>query len=210
MNNLKTKLSLERSSPNIFDFNHISKDLSEDIEKHLKDFYKFYHKKWWCYNKAFKNYKRKSLSLTILSAGSIISGAAAGGVTLNPIIIGVLTSIGVISKVLSNFKKYDKKVESTRYAPTTYKKVLDELRMYLRGGNQMYNHEDFVKSMKIIDDVIVDNFPEVKAYWGKKYLNRFGKRGKKTNNCFHSCYFLNSFFTSEITTIPKTPLHLFQ
>ena len=121
----------------IFNFNHISKDLSVELEQTLKEFYKFYHKKWWCYNKAFKRCKRKSLSLTILSAGSIISGAAAG-VTLNPIIIVVLTSIGVIAKVLSNFKKYDKKVESTRYAATTYKKVLDELRMYLRGGKQIY------------------------------------------------------------------------
>ena len=144
MNNLKRKLSVNRSSPNIFDFNHISKELSEDIEKTLKNFYKFYHKKWWCYNKAFKSNKRKSISLTILSAGSIISGAAAGGITLNPIILGVLTSLGVISKVLPNFKKYDKKVESTRYASTTYKKVLDALRMYLRRANQMYNHEDFV------------------------------------------------------------------
>ena len=144
MNNLKRKLSVNRSSPNIFDFNHISKDLSEDIEKTLKNFYKFYHKKWWCYNKAFKSNKRKSISLTILSAGSIISGAAAGGITLNPIILGVLTSLGVISKVLPKFKKYDKKVESTRYASTTYKKVLDALRMYLRRRNQMYNHEDFV------------------------------------------------------------------
>ena len=144
MNNLKRKLSVNRSSPNIFDFNHISKELSEDIEKTLKNFYKFYHKKWWCYNKAFKSNKRKSISLTILSAGSIISGAAAGGITLNPIILGVLTSLGVISKVLPNFKKYDKKVESTRYASTTYKKVLDALRMYLCRGNQMYNHEDFV------------------------------------------------------------------
>ena len=175
--NLKRKLSLKTTkvSLNIFDLNHISKDLSEKIEKTLKEFYKFYYKKWWCYNKAFKRYKRKSLSLTILSAGSIISGAAAGGISLNLIILEVLTSVGVISKVLSNFKKYDKKVESTRYASTTYKKFLDELRMYLRGGKLMYNHEDFVKSMKIIDDVIVDNCPEVEAYWGKKYLNRFGK-----------------------------------
>ena len=150
---------------NIFNFNHISKDLPEEVEQTLKEFYKFYHKKWWCYERAFKRYKRKSLSLSLLSAGSIISGAAAGGVTLNPIILGVLTTIGVIAKVLSNFKKYDKKVESTRYAATTYKKVLDELRMYLRGGKEMYNHEDFVKSMKIIDDTIVDNCPEVEAYW---------------------------------------------
>ena len=153
---------------NIFNFNHISKDLPEEVEQTLKEFYKFYHKKWWCYERAFRRYKKKSLSLSLLSAGSIISGAAAEGVTLNPIILGVLTTIGVIAKVLSNFKKYDKKVESTRYAETTYKKVLDELRMYLRGG-VVYHHEDFVKSMKIIDNTIVDNCPEVENYWGKKY-----------------------------------------
>ena len=45
MNNLKRKLSIKRSSSNIFDFNHISNDLSEEIEKTLKEFYKFYHKK---------------------------------------------------------------------------------------------------------------------------------------------------------------------
>ena len=70
MSNLKRKitvnLSVKRTSSNIFDFNHISKDLPEEIKQTLKEFYKFYHKKWWCYNKAFKRYKKKSLSLTIL------------------------------------------------------------------------------------------------------------------------------------------------
>ena len=37
----------------------------------------------------------------------------------------------------------------------------------------MNNHEDFVKSMKIIDDVIVDNRPEVEAYCGMKYEKKF-------------------------------------
>ena len=161
---------------NIFNFNHISKDLPEEVEQTLKEFYKFYHKKWWCYERAFRRYKRKSLSLSLLSAGSIISGAAAGGVTLNPIILGVLTTIGVIANVLSKFKKYDKKEESTRYAATTYKKVLDELRMYLRAGKEMYNHEDFAKSMKIIDDTIVDNCPEVEAYWGTKYKRKYASQ----------------------------------
>ena len=45
----------------------------------------------------------------------------------------------------------------------TFKNVLDELRMYLRGGNAMYKHEDFLKSMKIIDEAIVDNYPEVES-----------------------------------------------
>ena len=98
----------------------------------LREFYKFYQRKWWRFNKAFKRYKRKYFSLTVLSAGSIISGAAAGGATLNPIIVGVLTSVGIIAKVLSNFKEYEK-VESTKYATTTYRKVLNKLRMYLRG-----------------------------------------------------------------------------
>ena len=98
---------------------------------------------------------------------------------MNPIIIiGVLTSIGVIAKIFSNFKKYDKKVESTRYAETTYKKVLDELRMYLRGGKSMYNHEDFVNYMKITDDVNVDNCPEVEAYWGTKYNRKYYGRSE--------------------------------
>ena len=88
-----------------------------------------------------------------------------------------MTSIGVIANVLSNFEKYDKKVELTRYAATTYKKVLDEL-MYLRGGKEMYNHEDFVKSMKIIDDVIVDNCPEVEAYWGTKYNRKYYEKAE--------------------------------
>ena len=119
---------------------------------------------------------RGNLSLSLLSAGSIISGAAAGGVTLNPIILGVLTTIGVIANVLSKFKKYDKKEESTRYAATTYKKVLDELRMYLRAGKEMCNHEDFAKSMKIIDDTIVDNCPEVEAYWGTNYKRKYASQ----------------------------------
>ena len=69
------------NASNIFSFNHISKDLPVELEQTLKEFYKFYYKKWWCYNKTFKRYKNKSLSLTILSAGSIISGAVAGGVS---------------------------------------------------------------------------------------------------------------------------------
>ena len=123
--------------------------------------------------------RKKYLSLTILLAGSIFSGTAAGGVSLNPIIIiVVLTFIGVIAKVLSNFKKYDKKVESTRYAATKYKKVLDGLRMYLRGGKPMYNFEDVVKYIKIIDDVNVDNCPEVEAYWGTKYNRKYHGRSE--------------------------------
>ena len=90
---LKSRCSVSGLKPNIFDFNPISKDLPEEVQQTQKKFYKFYYKKWRCYSKTFNIYKRKSLSLTLLAAGSIISGAVAGGVTLNPIVIVVLTSV---------------------------------------------------------------------------------------------------------------------
>ena len=42
----------------------------------------------------------------------------------------------------------------------------------------MYNHEGFVNSMKIIDDVIVDNCPEVEAYRGTKYNQKYYEKAE--------------------------------
>ena len=39
----------------IFEFNHIDKSLSESDVKTLKDFYKHYHKKYWCFKKSYKS-----------------------------------------------------------------------------------------------------------------------------------------------------------
>ena len=41
----------------IFEFNHIDRLLSEEEVKTLKDFYKYYHKKFWCFKKTFKHFK---------------------------------------------------------------------------------------------------------------------------------------------------------
>ena len=39
----------------IFEFNHIDKSLSESDINTLKDFYKHYHKKYWCFKKCHKS-----------------------------------------------------------------------------------------------------------------------------------------------------------
>ena len=39
----------------VFEFNHIDKLLKEEEIETLKEFYKYYHKKFWCYKKAFKH-----------------------------------------------------------------------------------------------------------------------------------------------------------
>ena len=38
----------------IFEFNHIDKSLSESVVTTLKDFYKHYHKKYWCYKRCYR------------------------------------------------------------------------------------------------------------------------------------------------------------
>ena len=63
----------------IFEFNHIDKSLSESEVNTLKDFYKHYHKKYWCFKKSYKSYKFLDDVFTIsgicLVAIGTISGA---------------------------------------------------------------------------------------------------------------------------------------
>ena len=41
----------------VFEFNHIDKRLSNEEVETLREFYNYYHKKVWCYRKAFKHFK---------------------------------------------------------------------------------------------------------------------------------------------------------
>ena len=74
----------------IFEFNHIDKYLSESGVTTLKDFYKHYHKKYWCFKKSYKRYKLLDETLTLSGGGLVVIGTITGGITLNPIILGVI------------------------------------------------------------------------------------------------------------------------
>jgi len=96
----------------IFEFNHISKTLTENEVRILKDLYAYYHKKHFGYQKLYKSYRRKNF-VSNLSAGKlIISAAVAGGITLNPVVMATLTGVGLILKAVASLKKYDKKTTS--------------------------------------------------------------------------------------------------
>ena len=109
---------------NIFEFNHIDNSLSESDVKTLKDFYKHYHKKYWCFKKSFKRYKILDETLSLSGGGLVVIGTIAGGITLNPIILGVINGAGVIVSSISKIKNYKKNIEMTQIAFTTYEKVL--------------------------------------------------------------------------------------
>ena len=154
----------------IFEFNHIDNSLSETDVKTLKDFYKHYHKKYWCFRKSYKRYKILDETLTLSGGGLVVIGTIAGGITLNPIILGVINGVGVMVSSVSKIKNYKKNIEMTQIAFTTYEKVLVELRSALRGDD--FNKKEFIERMKLIDEMIIDQTP-IADRFVKSYSKKF-------------------------------------
>ena len=154
---------------NIFEFIHIDNSLSESDVTTLRDFYKHYHKKYWCFKKSYKRYKILDETLTLSGGVLVIIGTITGGITLNPIILGVINGAGVIVSSVSKMKNYKKKIEMTQIAFTTYEKVLVELRSALRGDD--FNKQEFIDRMKLIDEMIIDQTPI-----SDRFVKRYNKR----------------------------------
>ena len=73
----------------------LKNETKEDIQE-IKELYKYYHCRYWCYQRAYKYYKKVNLASNIVSAGLVIIGSVAGGITANPVIIGSVTGAGVL------------------------------------------------------------------------------------------------------------------
>ena len=82
----------------IFEFNHIDNLLSEDEIKNIKEFYAHYHKKFWCFKKTYKHFKILDESINISEILLMIIGTISGGLTMNPIILGVINGAGILEK----------------------------------------------------------------------------------------------------------------
>ena len=155
----------------IFEFNHIDKSLSESEVKTLKDFYKHYHKKYWCFKKSYKSYKFLDDVFTISGICLVAIGTISGGITLNPVVLGVVNGAGLRVTGIGKKNNYKRKIEMTRIAFTTYEKVLVELRSALRGDE--WNKQDLVDRMKLIDEMIIDQTP-IADRFVSRYEKKFG------------------------------------
>ena len=116
--------------------------------------------------------KKVNVASNIVSAGLVIIGSVAGGITVNPIIIGTVTGTSVLLKTFCETKNYKRKIEMSKYAYTTYQKILADLKTSLRGGP--FNKQDFLKEVNILDDTIIDFCPLVTKFekqYGKKFLS---------------------------------------
>ena len=100
-------------------------------------------------------------------------GTISGGITLNPVILGVVNGAGIIVAGVGKKNNYKRKIELSRIAFTTYEKVLVELRAALRGDE--WKKEEFVDRMKLIDEMIIDQTPIADRFVGR-YNKKFNIR----------------------------------
>ena len=155
---------------NIFKFNHIDKGKPKEEIQEIKELYKYYHFKFWVYQKAYKHFKKLNLLFNITSSGLIVVGAVAGGLTANPAILGSISGAGLVLKTFSETKDYKKKIELSKFCYTTYSKVLVELRTSLPGGT--FDKDDFLKEMTVLDETVIDFAPLVTRF-EKQYAKKF-------------------------------------
>ena len=98
-------------------------------------------------------------------------GTISGGITLNPVVLGVVNGAGLIVAGIGKKNNYKRKIEMTRIAFTNYEKVLVELRSALRGDE--FNKQEFVDRMKLIDEMIIDQTP-IADRFVSRYEKKFG------------------------------------
>ena len=155
------------SKTDIFHFNHIDKSIDDDNLLEIKALYKFYHKRFCCYKKAFKYFERIHLIINITSTGLIAMGAIVGSVTLNPIVLGTISGSGLLLETFSEIENYKNKIEMSKFAYKTYEKVLVDLCTSL--SSNKYNHSTFINNAKIIDEIIIDMCPPLDSKFEKAY-----------------------------------------
>ena len=165
----------------IFEFNHIDKSLTESDVTTLKDFYSHYHKKYWCFKQSYKSYKFLDNFFTISGICLVAIGTISGGITLNPVVLGVVNGAGVIVAGVGKKNNYKRKIEMSRIAFTTYDKVLVELRAALRGDE--WNKQEFVDRMKLIDELIIDQTP-IADRFESRYNEKFNININIKIRCF--------------------------
>lgn len=150
----------------VFNFNHISSELSEDHRKALRALYRFYHKKYWLFKMTFKYLKKIELTCNISSAVLMVTGTVVGSVTMNPIALGCITGSGLVLKTYVGAKNFKRKIEMCKFAYTSNENFLIEIRSYLRGLE--FDEKEFLDSTKVLDNIIIDMCP-VTDKFNEKY-----------------------------------------
>ena len=103
---MKRKLSQKQK---IFSFNHIDPSIEEKELEKVKNLFRTYHKLWWCFKKLHKHEKRADLIDKMTSSILVATGLIAGGATTNPVILGVISGLGLVVETMQEVKNRGEK-----------------------------------------------------------------------------------------------------
>ena len=115
----------------------------------------------WCHS--FLN----GLALLVMATGVVV-----GAVRENSFVVVGLTAFGTMVKGWNDFKKFSFKVDMCRFAYTTYKKTLIELKTYVR-GLPLEEFDRFLIKMQTLDEMITDFTPPVFDRCMREYSKKF-------------------------------------
>jgi len=146
---------------NIFNWNYISDELTEEQIKELRAYYYTYHRKCWAYKQAAKRFKKmefiRELIVYHICIWRFASSIATGGISLIAINTAALLIQGWMKQ-----KDLDLKIQNCTYAYQSYQHLLNEIKNMMRSGN--FNSSHIHNTMKNIDDNVTDNSPIVDKY----------------------------------------------
>lgn len=124
----------------IFNFNHIDPNIATEKVMQIQDLYAYYRKITWIYRHSDKQNKKINDAVNISSVLLASVGIITGGITLNPIVLGTLTTAGILIKSYHEFKNIKSKTYLLKFSLTSYQKVLTNLREAIRGGDFDYKN----------------------------------------------------------------------
>ena len=165
---------LARQNP-ILDFNHIDPSIPPEQLEEIQKLYATYKRHWWCFKKVYQKQKLLDLVEKISSSALVAGGVLAGGATLNPIVLGVISGLGLILKTIQEAKNRGKKIEKAKFAFTNYEKALSNLKFALRGGK--FDQRKLLVEMETLDGIVIDF-----GLNQEKFENKFKEKHEETKN----------------------------
>ena len=142
----------------VITFNHFSKDLSTETKTTLYNIYMDIFVKYQCYKRMLKVSKRKCIALDITTYICTLGGSAGSFASVFSLI---LVPIGVTIGIYKKHQNFERKKEMLRFAYTSYKKVLNEIKAYFRG--QSFTENEFIRDCLNLDNTVSDLCPPVNA-----------------------------------------------
>ena len=156
---------------NIFNWNHISSNLTQDQITELKEYYQTYHRKCWAFKQAAKRFKKWKLLGDTLSVVFATSGIASAIATSGISLVAISTTSVIIQGWMIQ----------------SYQHLLNAIKDMMRGGDLQLNILHTM--MNNIDNHVTDNSPII-----DKFLQKYDKIFTY-NDPFYSITYNDPFYS---------------